>query len=217
MTDARLEARGEKIKEKLEEKAKERAEEKAKEAEGVKVEEKKKEEVKPAPKKEVKKPVVTEAKARTEFMPISFKESVEICRAIRGLSTKKAENYLNDVIAHKRPIKYIRYHTDTPHRKGKGFGPGRFPAKSSKFILGVLKNAVANAQYLNLDKENLYVKISKADRSMSKEKQGRYSTIEIIVAESKETKKETPRKKKAEAKVKKTAGMTPKVSEKVTN
>lgn len=195
MTDAKLEARGEKLKEKFEEKAKERAEEKAKAIEGVKIEEKK-EEKKPAPKKEVKKPTVTEAKGRTEFLPISFKESVEICRAIRGLDAKKAENYLNDVIAHKRPIKYIRYHTDTPHRKGKGFGPGRFPAKSSKFILGVLKNAVANAQYLNLDKEKLYIRISKADRSLSKEKQGRYSTVEIIVAESKEEKKKVPAKKK---------------------
>jgi len=200
MTDARLEARGEKLKEKFEEKAKEKKEAEARATEGVAVEEKKKEE-KPAPKKEVKKPVVTEAKGRTEFVPISFKESVEICRAIRNLPVKKAENYLNDVIAHKRPIKYIRYHTDTPHRKGKGFGPGRFPAKSSGFILGVLKNAVANAQYLNLDKEKLYVKIAKADRSLSKEKQGRYSTIEIIVAESKEEKKEM--KKTAKSKVKK--------------
>lgn len=186
MAESKLESRGEKLKEKFEEKAKEKKEEELKAAEGAPVE---KEEKKPTPKKEIKKPIVTEASGKTEFLPISFKESVEICRAIRSLTTKKAEAYLNDVVKHKRPIHYLRYHRDVPHRKGRGFGPGRYPAKSAGYILGVLKNAVANAQYLNLNPADLYVKISKADRSLSKERQGRYTTVTIIVAERKEEKK----------------------------
>lgn len=184
MADVKFESRGEKIKEKFEEKAKEKAEMKKAETPVEEKVEKKEEAKKPAPKK----PVVTEAKGKTEFMPISFKEAVEVCRAIKNLPVKKAEAYLNDVIALKRPIKYLRYHRDVPHKPGKGFGPGRYPAKTCKHILKVLKNAVANAQYLNLDPEKLYVKIAKADRSISKEKQGRYTTVEIIVAELKEKK-----------------------------
>jgi len=185
MAESKLESRGEKLKEKFEEKAKEKKEEELKAAEGAPVE---KEEKKPAPKKEVKKPVVTEATGKTDFLPISFKTSVEICRAIRNLTAKKAEAYLNDVTKLKRAIPYVRYHRDVPHRAGRGFGPGRFPVKASKYILGVLKNAVANAQYLNLNPADLYIKISKADRSLSKERQGRYTTVIITVAERKEEK-----------------------------
>jgi ribosomal protein uL22 len=212
MSESKIEQRGEKIKEKFEEKAKEKAEaEQAKEA-GAVVPEKKEEHKKPVTKKEIKKPIVTEARARTEFLPISFKESVEICRAIKGLPVKKAEDYLNDVIALKRPIHYKRYVRDVSHKRGKGFGPGRYPAKACSYIVKVLKNAAANAQYLNLNKEKLFVKIAKADRSMSKEKQGRYSTVEIIVAESTKPKEE---KKKPAKKVSEKVKTTPKVSETV--
>jgi large subunit ribosomal protein L22 len=186
MAESKLQARGEKIKEKAEERAKEKQEAETKAAEGLPAKEEKKEETKPAPKKEVKKPVVTEAKGKSVFMPVSFKEAVMVCRAVKGMSVKKAEDYLEAVTKHERPVRYTRYNTDTPHRRGTGFGAGRFPAKTSKEVLKVLKNAAANAQYLNLDRDKLYIRLIKADRSLSKERRGRYSTVEVVVAESKE-------------------------------
>jgi ribosomal protein uL22 len=196
MASNKLEARQEKTKEKLEEKArkkKEAEEEKKIEAiTGEKASEKeKKEERKKAV---VKKPKVDEASGRGYYLPISPKTATEVCRAIKGLPVEKAKALLNDVIARKRAVRYLRYNKDTPHRKGKGFGAGRYPVKVSKYMLGVLENAIANATYLNLDPEKLYVKIARTERAVSKERGGRYANIEIIVAEKKE--EETKKKPK---------------------
>ena len=186
MAKAKLESRQEKAKEKFEEKAKKKKEEEAQAVVG----EKPKEKPKPKPKKkvEIKKPVVTEATGRGEYLPISVKEAVEVCNAIRNKPIKKAIAILNNVIALKEPIRYVRYKKDTPHRKGKGFAAGRYPKKTSKHVLKVVENAVANAEYLNLDPEDLYVKTAIPNRAISKERQGRYSNLRIVVAEKKVTK-----------------------------
>ncbi len=199
MGKAKLEARQEKTKEKFEEKARKKKEEEKAEIAG----EKPKEKPKPKKKVEIKKPKVSEAKGRGEYLPISPKISVEVCRAIKGKEIEKARRILKDAIALKRPIRYYRYKKDTPHKPGKGFGAGRYPVKVSKYILGVLENAVANATYLNLDPEKLYVKIARTERAISKEKRGRYANIEIIVAEKKEEKQKKKEKPKKEKKVKK--------------
>ncbi len=182
MGKKKLESIQQKKKEKLDRKAKEKKEEEV-------VEEKSKEEKeKPKKKVEIKKPKVSEAKGRGEYLPISSKISVEVCRAIRGKNVEKAKNILKGAIEKKKPIRYFRYKKDTPHRKGKGFGAGRFPVKVSKYILGVLENAIANAKYLELDPDELYVKRSISNRAVSKESQrGRYTNLEIVVA--KKTKK----------------------------
>ncbi|MCD6576343.1 MAG: 50S ribosomal protein L22 [Nanoarchaeota archaeon] len=189
MGKEKLEARQEKTKEKLEEKARKKKEEKEAQAAG----EKPKTEKKEKKKVEVKKPKVEEAKGKGVYLPISPKISVEVCRAIKGKEVEKAKRLLKDVIAKKRPIRYYRYNRDTPHKPGKGFGAGRYPVKVSKYILEVLENAIANATYLNLDPEKLYVKIARSERAISKERRGRYANIEIIVAEKKE--KEAKKKK----------------------
>lgn len=170
MGKKRLESRQEKIKEKLEERARKKKEEK-------KVKEK------PV---EIKKPKVSEAKGKGVYLPISPKISVEVCRAIRGKSIERAKRILNDAINLKNPIRYFRYIRDTPHRKGKGFGPGRYPVKVSKYILQVLENAIANAKYLELDPTKLYIKKAISNRAVSKERGGRYTNIEIVVAEKRE-------------------------------
>jgi large subunit ribosomal protein L17e len=88
-----------------------------------------------------------------------------------------------------------------PHRKGRGFGAGRFPIKTTKFIQGVLNNAVANAKYLNLDADKLYIKSIFANRGIPKQRQGRYTHLTIIVAEKEEENtKRTKTKTKVEAK-----------------
>lgn len=194
----KLEARGEKIKEKLEEKAKEKQEEQRLAESGEK-KETPKEEKKEKPKPAVKKPVVTEATARAVFLPISMKTSVNICRAIRGKNTEKAVAMLDRVMELKQAIPYLRYHRDVPHRAGK-MAAGRYPIRATKHIQAVLKSAIANAKYLNLNEKMLYVKIAKCDRAIPKERQGRYSNVEITVAESKELPRETKKSPKKVAK-----------------
>jgi ribosomal protein uL22 len=195
----KLESMQEKAKEKFEEKARQKQEEKI---EGTPAKEEKKEE-KPKPKKkvEIKKPVVSEATGRGEYMPISTKESVEVSRALRGKTLEKANRILELVQKHEVPIRYYRFNKEVPHRKGRGFGAGRFPMKTAKFIQGVLNNAVANAKYLNLDADKLYIKSIFANRGIPKQRQGRYTHLTIIVAEKEEENtKRTKTKTKVEAK-----------------
>lgn len=98
------------------------------------------------------------AKAIGRELPISPKHAREICKAIKGMSLEDAKKYLEDVITKKRAIPFKRYNSSVGHRKGKGFGPGRYPKKSAQAILKTINHAEANAEYGGLDTENMYIK-----------------------------------------------------------
>ncbi|HDQ59639.1 MAG TPA: 50S ribosomal protein L22 [Candidatus Woesearchaeota archaeon] len=179
----KLQARQEKTKEKLEEKARQKQEKEVQEAAGKEIAKPKTEKKKEKPKAEIKKPEVSEASGSGEYMPISPKHTVEICRAIKGKNVKKANEILQGAIEQKRPIKLTKHHKNVAHRKSSGFGPGRYMVKASKRVLGILNNAISNAVYLNLNNEKLYVKSAIPNRAVSKNKGGKYTHLKIIVAE----------------------------------
>jgi large subunit ribosomal protein L17e len=63
----------------------------------------------------------------------------------------KAKRYLEDVLAHKQAIPFRRFcrgvgRTAQAKNAGHSNGQGRWPAKSAKFILDLLKNAESNAE-----------------------------------------------------------------------
>ncbi len=98
------------------------------------------------------------AKAMGYEMPISFKHAVEICRELRGKKLVEAMKYLEEVIAMKRPVPFRRYKKKVPHRSGlNGWYAGRYPQKAAKYILKVLKNLEANAEYKGLNKDELVI------------------------------------------------------------
>ena len=73
----------------------------------------------------------------------------------------KAEEYLKDVLEHKRCIPYSRY----DHSVGRcsaaiqfGLTKGRYPEKSVRIMLNLLKNAKANAEVKNLNVDKLIIK-----------------------------------------------------------
>jgi large subunit ribosomal protein L17e len=69
--------------------------------------------------------------------------------AIRGKNLKKAVAYLNDVLEHKQCVPFRRFNGGigrTAQAKVHGVTQGRWPEKSVKFILNLLKNVEANAQ-----------------------------------------------------------------------
>ncbi len=99
----------------------------------------------------------TMAKVVGTHLPISSKNSREIARVIAGMNLDAAIKYLEDVMDKKRAVPYKRYNRDTPHRKGNGFGAGRFPNKSSMFIINLLKSLKANASDKSLDSDNLQI------------------------------------------------------------
>jgi len=73
----------------------------------------------------------------------------ETAFAIRKLPLVKAKRYLEDVIVHKQAIPFRRFCRGvgrTAQAKNRhSNGQGRWPAKSARFILDLLKNAESNA------------------------------------------------------------------------
>ncbi|RLI75405.1 50S ribosomal protein L22 [Archaeoglobales archaeon] len=105
------------------------------------------------------------AKAMGYEMPISFKHAVEICRELRGKKINEAKKILEDVIAMKRPIPFKKYKKKVAHKSGLNkWYAGRFPQKAAKYILKVLRNLEANAEYKGLDLDNLIIVHAQAQK-----------------------------------------------------
>jgi large subunit ribosomal protein L22 len=97
------------------------------------------------------------AKAIGRELSISPKASVEVCREIRGMMVEEAVERLEKVISLEKPVRYYRYNRQVGHRKGKKFGAGRYPKKTAKAILDVIRHAQHNAEYKGLDSENMRI------------------------------------------------------------
>jgi len=97
----------------------------------------------------------TSAKAIGKDLPVSPKMSREICGMIRGMKVDVAIKVLEEVIDLKRPVPLKRFNKRVSHKPG--VGPGRYPQKTAKAILGVVKDASANADYKGLDSEGMMI------------------------------------------------------------
>lgn len=82
--------------------------------------------------------------------PIDSQNTRETAHAVRKLALAKAKRYLEDVMAHKQAIPFRRFCRGvgrTAQAKNRhSNGQGRWPFKSAKFILDLLKNAESNAE-----------------------------------------------------------------------
>lgn len=149
------------------------------------------------------------ATAIATSLPISTKQSVEICSFIRNKTTDKARKLLEQVLEKKIAIPYKRYTGDVGHKRGK-IAAGRYPLKAIFAILKLLKAAEANAGIKGLSTPLLIKEIisSQASRNWHFGRHRRRKTkrthIKITLQETKkeETKKETkkPTKQKQEQK-----------------
>ena len=89
-------------------------------------------------------------------LPISLKQSVEVCREIRGKQITRAVYILTSVIEGKESIAFKRYNKGgVGHRVGKG--PGRMPIKTCTEIVALLRSAKANAENKGLNANALFV------------------------------------------------------------
>ncbi len=86
---------------------------------------------------------------------IPWKDANQVCANIRGMSVKKAVEFLNRVLEHKDFIIYRKYNTGIGHRRGGKIG--KYPEKAIREILKLLKNAEANAEQKGLNTEKLYI------------------------------------------------------------
>ncbi|PVH36644.1 hypothetical protein PAHAL_6G129400 [Panicum hallii] len=131
------------------------------------------------------------AKAMGRDLRVHFKNTRETAFAIRKLQLAKAKRYIEDVIVHKQAIP-----------------SGRWPVKSARFILDLLKNAESNAEVKGLDVDTLYVSHIQVNQAQKQRRRtyrahGRINPymsspchIELILSE-----KEEPVKKQAETQI----------------
>ncbi|KAG6766300.1 hypothetical protein POTOM_030374 [Populus tomentosa] len=100
-------------------------------------------------------------KASGGDLRVHFKNTRETAFALRKLPLAKAKRYLEDVLAHKQAIPFRRFCGGvgrTAQAKNRhSNGQGRWPAKSARFILDLLKNAESNAEVKGLDVDALYI------------------------------------------------------------
>ena len=92
---------------------------------------------------------------------VHFKNTYESAQAIKGLSLSAAQTYLENVLEKKQCIPFRKFKgciSRTPQAKAFKTTQGRWPVKSCKVLLGLLKNAESNAEFKNLDTENLVIK-----------------------------------------------------------
>ncbi len=108
----------------------------------TKVEEKK------TDKKIVQKVKKTEAIVNGISLPISTKDSVAICKFIRGKSIDRALVDLELVLKFKKAIPITG---DIPHRKGKGMMSGRYMTKPVEHFISLLKDLKANSNVNGVD------------------------------------------------------------------
>ncbi|MFH1237831.1 MAG: uL22 family ribosomal protein [archaeon] len=94
-------------------------------------------------------------------LKISPKQSIYICRFIRGKSPEVAIMRLRDVISEKRAIPMAGL--EVGHRRGKGLAGGRFPKNACKAIIEIVKQAGANAVVAGI--ENPVITIVKSDQA----------------------------------------------------
>ncbi len=103
------------------------------------------------------------SKALGKELQIKQKDSVEVCRAIRGRELEEAKSFLEDVIDQKQAVPYRRHHRNKPHQKGTG--PGGYPKRAAEGILDILEQAEANAEYKGLEPERLWVQHAASQRA----------------------------------------------------
>jgi len=98
------------------------------------------------------------AKASGRDLRISPKAAREICNAIRHMDLNEAREFLEDVVAMKRPVPYKRHKKEVPHRRGMpGWYAGRYPVKAASAMLKLLNSVEANALDKGLDIERLRI------------------------------------------------------------
>ncbi|CEG74621.1 Putative 50S ribosomal protein L22 [Rhizopus microsporus] len=100
------------------------------------------------------------AKSRGSYLRVHFKNTHEVAVAIQGMKLSKAYAYLNNVKEHKQCIPFRRFNGGvgrTAQAKEFGATQGRWPVKSVKFILDLLKNAESNAEAKGLNVEELFI------------------------------------------------------------
>ncbi|MGB1587035.1 MAG: 50S ribosomal protein L22 [Thermoplasmatota archaeon] len=99
----------------------------------------------------------TTARAYGRDLDVSPKSGRNVAKAIKGMPVARAKAFLQDVADLKTPVPFTVRKRKIAHRRGQGFGPGKYPVKVCEQFLKVLQSAEANAEYKGLDTETLVI------------------------------------------------------------
>eukprot|EP01018_Ginkgo_biloba_P018994 Gb_11516 [translate_table: standard] len=94
-------------------------------------------------------------KARGYDLCVHFKNIKEIAQAIKKLTLAKAKRHLKMYLLTNKPYHFVAFVNRTAQAKSR-HDQGHWPAKSTKFLLGLLKNEESNAEVKALDMDTLY-------------------------------------------------------------
>ncbi len=95
------------------------------------------------------------AKAVGISLPISMKQSREICRFISQKNVQRVKEMLDKIGKKELAVPFTRFNKDTGHKKG--IAAGRFPVNAATEIKKLVENVEANAQFKGLNVSNLVV------------------------------------------------------------
>jgi large subunit ribosomal protein L22 len=130
------------------------------------------------------------ARAVSVMMPVSFKQSVEVCSFIRTMDLQKAKRLLREVMQMKRAVPYTRFNKGVAHKKG--MAAGKYPVQTCEHLVGLLESVEANAQFKGLSTANLVISHIVAQKAGNNMHYGRQrgtkmkkTHIEVIVEEKK--------------------------------
>ncbi|EDQ92365.1 uncharacterized protein MONBRDRAFT_19062 [Monosiga brevicollis MX1] len=107
-------------------------------------------------------------KTRGSYLRVHYKNTRETVHAIKGMTLKRAQAFLENVKAKKEIVPFKRYNGSIGRKaqcKAWGWSQGRWPTKSAEFVLGLLKNAESNAEAKNLDTEKLVIEHGQVNRA----------------------------------------------------
>mmetsp|Transcript_23065 Transcript_23065/g.35331 ORF Transcript_23065/g.35331 Transcript_23065/m.35331 type:complete len:187 (-) Transcript_23065:35-595(-) len=143
------------------------------------------------------------SKSRGSHLRVHFKHCRELAHHTRGMNTIKALKFLDEVLAFKTTVPFVRYtgsvgrkaqakQTKTPGSKG------RWPVKATAVYKDLLLNAVANAETKGLDPECLFISHAQCNRAPPGRRRtyrahgriGKYASepahVELILTEKKD-------------------------------
>jgi len=130
----------------------------------------------------------TMAKIAGRSLSISTKQAIEICNFVRNKNIQKMKMFLEGVIKKEKIVPFTRFNKGIGHKPG--IGPGRYPIKTAKGILMLLKSVESSAQFKGLNTSNLIIGHIKADKASNTWHYGRKrrrkmkrTNIEIILVE----------------------------------
>jgi|EP01083_Nonionella_stella_P038103 large subunit ribosomal protein L17e len=110
------------------------------------------------------------SKSRGSHLRVHFKHCREITHHIHGMNVKKAMKFMEDVLAFKALVPFVKY-TGGIGRKAQGKqvkspgNGGRWPVKATAVVKDLLSNAIANAETKGIDADDLYISHAQCNRA----------------------------------------------------